>query len=104
MAEMTLRRVKQLAYNAEHGIVPKSIVKSVRDIMEGARVVPGRDGGGRRAVPLSPAQAMQQIRKLEQEMYRLARNLEFEKAAQLRDEIAALRHGSLGADADRLAG
>jgi excinuclease ABC subunit B len=104
MAEMTRRRVKQLAYNAEHGIVPKSIVKSVKDIMEGARVVPGRDSGGRRAVLLTPEQAMQQIRKLEQEMYRLARNLEFEKAAQVRDEIAALRHASLGADADRLAG
>jgi excinuclease ABC subunit B len=72
--------------------------------MEGARVVPGRDSSGRRAAPLSPAQAMQQIRKLEQEMYRLARNLEFEKAAQLRDEISALRHANLGADADRLAG
>jgi excinuclease ABC subunit B len=53
---------------------------------------------------LTPEQAMQQIRKLEQEMYRLARNLEFEKAAAVRDEIAALRHGALGADADRLAG
>jgi excinuclease UvrABC nuclease subunit len=37
-------------------------------------------------------------------MYRLARNLEFEKAAKLRDEISALRHSALGADADRLAG
>ena len=47
---------------------------------------------------------MQQIRKLEQEMYRLARNLEFEKAAQVRDEISALRQATLGADAERLAG
>ena len=104
MAEMTRRRVKQLAYNAEYGIVPRSIVKSVKDIMEGARSVPAGEGGRRRAVRLTPEQAMQQIRKLEQEMYRLARNLEFEKAAQVRDEIAALRHASLGADADRLAG
>ena len=57
--------------------------------MEGAR---RRRAGGRAAaagpVQLSPDQAMQQIRKLESEMFRLARNLEFEKAAQLRDEIA----------------
>ena len=47
---------------------------------------------------------MQQVKKLETEMFRLARNLEFEKAALLRDEIAAIRASVLGADADRLAG
>ena len=104
IAEMNRRRAKQLEYNAEHGIVPQSIRKAVKDIMEGARsVVPGASGR-RRAVPLTPEQAMQQIRKLEAEMFRLARNLEFEKAAQLRDEIAAIRGSVLGADADRLAG
>ena len=46
----------------------------------------------------------QQIRKLEAEMFLLARNLEFEKAATIRDEIARIRSGALGADADRLAG
>ena len=104
MAEMNRRRIKQIAYNPEHGIVPTSIRKSVKDIMEGARVVPGRDAGRRNVVRLSPEQAMQQIRKLEQEMFRLARNLEFEKAATVRDEITALRHATLGADADRLVG
>ncbi len=104
MAEMSRRRAKQLIYNAEHGIVPKSIRKAVRDIMEGARGVAPGSGGRRRAVQLSPDQAMQQIRKLESEMFRLARNLEFEKAAQLRDEIADIRRSVLGAEADRLAG
>jgi excinuclease ABC subunit B len=104
MAEMNRRRVRQLAYNAEHGIVPASIRKSVKDIMEGARVVPGRDTGRHGMLRLKPEQAMQQIKKLEQEMFRLARNLEFEKAATVRDEINALRHATLGADADRLAG
>jgi excinuclease ABC subunit B len=105
MAEMNRRRTRQLAFNTEHGIVPTSIRKAVKDIMEGARTVPGMEGGGRRkAVRLTPEQAMQQIRKLEQEMFRLARNLEFEKAAAARDEIMELRHATLGADADRLAG
>ncbi len=103
LSEMQRRRERQLAWNTEHGIVPRTIRKAVKDIMEGARVVPTR-AGAKAAPRLAPEQAMQQIRKLEQEMYRLARNLEFEKAAQIRDEIAALRRASLGADADRLAG
>jgi excinuclease ABC subunit B len=60
--------------------------------------------GRRRAVRLTPEQGMQQIKKLEAEMFRLARNLEFEKAALLRDEIASIRSSVLGADADLMAG
>jgi excinuclease ABC subunit B len=101
---MGRRREKQLAYNSEHGIVPKSIRKAVKDIMEGARAAAPGEPARRRVARLTPEQAMQQVRKLEAEMFRLARNLEFEKAALLRDEIAAIRHSTLGADADRLAG
>jgi excinuclease ABC subunit B len=104
IAEMNRRREKQLGYNATHGIVPVSIRKAVKDIMEGARVVPAGEWVRSKFVRMTPEQALRQIGKLEAEMYRLARNLEFEKAAKLRDEIAALRHASLGADADRLAG
>ncbi len=54
--------------------------------------------------PLTPAQAVKKIRGLEQEMHRLARNLEFEEAAGVRDQIAALRRASLGPESERLAG
>jgi excinuclease ABC subunit B len=104
LAEMSRRRERQLAYNAKHGIVPRSIRKAVKDIMEGARGSAPGEPTRRRVARLTPEQAMQQVRKLEAEMFRLARNLEFEKAAMLRDEIAAIRHAALGADADRLAG
>jgi excinuclease ABC subunit B len=104
LAEMNRRREKQLAWNAEHGVIPRSIRKAVKDIMEGARAVAPGEAGRRKAMRLSPDQAMQQIRKLEAEMFRLARNLEFEKAALLRDEITAIRGSVMGADADRLAG
>jgi excinuclease ABC subunit B len=104
IAEMSRRRERQLAYNAAHGITPKTIHKAVRDIMEGARGTAPGEPARRRGARMTPGQAMQQISKLEQEMFRLARNLEFEKAALLRDEIAAIRGSVLGADADRLAG
>ncbi len=101
--ETNRRRARQLEFNAEHGITPQSVVKAVRDYMEahGEKAAAGPAGGGPR---LTAAEAVKRIRKLEQEMHRLARNLEFEEAARVRDQIAGLRRASLGADADRLAG
>jgi excinuclease ABC subunit B len=100
LAETNRRRAKQVEYNAAHGITPQSIRKAVTDVMEGARVDAARDVGGRRGdeVPpeLGPEQAMKQIRKLEALMYRHARNLEFEEAARLRDEIEQLRQQAFG--------
>ncbi|MBM5811204.1 MAG: excinuclease ABC subunit UvrB [Gammaproteobacteria bacterium] len=90
LAEMQRRRARQLEWNAAHGIVPRSIRKAVRDIIEGAREVPARAVAGP-PPRLAPEQALRRIRQLEQDMYRLARNLEFEQAAAVRDEIAALR-------------
>ncbi|MDH3506053.1 MAG: excinuclease ABC subunit UvrB [Gammaproteobacteria bacterium] len=99
IAETDRRRTKQLAYNREHGIEPTSIRKDVPDIMEGAR----RPGGGRSAGRrqsgkraaayrhLSAEEAARRIAALEKQMYRHARDLEFEAAARLRDEIAELR-------------
>ena len=99
IAETDRRRTKQLAYNREHGIEPTSIRKDVPDVMEGAR----RPGGGRSAGRrqsgkraaayrhLSAVEAARRIAVLEKQMYRHARDLEFEAAARIRDEIAELR-------------
>ncbi len=98
MDETQRRRQKQAEFNQEHGIVPRSIVKSVTDIMEGARAAPaqgGRGKGGNRvapiAVPRNLAEAGREIQRLEELMYGYARNLEFEQAAAVRDQIDALR-------------
>jgi excinuclease ABC subunit B len=102
LEETRRRRVRQLEYNLEHGITPQSIRKAVTDVMEGARGDapdrPGRRGAGGTApeVALGPEQAMKRVRKLEQEMYRHARNLEFEEAARIRDEIERLRQDAFG--------
>jgi len=104
MDETERRRKKQLAYNKAHGITPRSIQKAVTDIMEGAL------GAGPSSVRefaqvaeelhtyghLTPKQLTQQIERLEKEMYRHARDLEFEEAARLRDQIRHLKKGSLG--------
>ncbi len=98
MDETARRRAKQVEYNLEHGITPVGIVKAVQDVMEGARSAEER---GRRLdaaalEDLSPEQIMKRIKKLEAEMSKLARNLEFEAAAKVRDEISELRNAGLG--------
>ncbi|MFZ9086963.1 MAG: excinuclease ABC subunit UvrB [Steroidobacteraceae bacterium] len=104
MDETERRRRVQLAFNEAHGITPRSIRKAVRDYMEAHGEAEGESGATPLPERLPPAQAVKKIRRLEQEMHRLARNLEFEEAARIRDEIATLRRLSLGSDSDRLAG
>jgi excinuclease ABC subunit B len=108
LEETARRREKQLEYNAEHGIVPTSIVREIMDVMEGARSeqAPGEKRGRGRATrvaepvedyaALPPAQFAARIAALEQTMYRHARDLEFEDAARVRDEIRRLKEASLG--------
>lgn len=88
--ETERRRAKQSAYNAEHGIVPKTIVKSVRELIEisseSEKALKRADG-----VKLTRSERMELIDKLEKEMKAAAKMLEFELAAQLRDEIVRLR-------------
>ncbi len=104
--ETDRRRQKQIEYNLAHGITPQSIVKRVADIMEGARDSDekgGRGKGRRVAEPrvdyraLSPDQLAAKLKKLEQQMYKHAQDLEFEEAGRVRDEIKRLREQTLGA-------
>jgi excinuclease ABC subunit B len=97
--ETDRRRRKQTAYNKEHGITPKSIRKAVSDIMEGAHA--GAPVSPRRYAKvaeveaeygaMTPKQMAARIAELEKEMYRHARDLEFEEAARVRDRIQALK-------------
>jgi len=101
IAETDRRRKKQLAYNREHGIEPRSVIKEVREVMDGARDAIPRRGSrvtdSRREYRLlSPEQLSKRIARVEKDMYRHARNLEFEAAAGLRDELEALRRAELG--------
>jgi len=98
VAETDRRRNKQIEFNAEHGITPRTIVKAVADVMEGARSVQERErlGSEDDALALAPEQALKRIKKLEADMMKLARNLEFEQAARLRDQIQKLRHAAFG--------
>jgi len=103
MEETERRRNKQIQFNREHGITPKGIVKPVADIIEG---VYRRNGHGARLKAAEPTPAYtvvqdpqvlaKRIRELEEQMHRHARNLEFEQAAALRDEIRALEAEILG--------
>ncbi|HEY0800599.1 MAG TPA: helicase-related protein, partial [Steroidobacteraceae bacterium] len=98
IAETDRRRNKQIQFNIEHGITPRSIIRAVPDVMEGARNVQEdeRYGSGGDLAMLAPEQAVKRIKKLEAEMTKLARNLEFEQAARVRDEIQKLKVSAFG--------
>jgi excinuclease ABC subunit B len=108
MDETSRRRERQLEHNAEHGIEPASIVKQVADIMESAYPAPGKRKrrvaeDGTHYDTMTPEQLMKRAAKLEKKMLRHARDLEFEEAARLRDEIRHIREEGLGLS-DRKAG
>ena len=103
IAETDRRRARQEAYNKEHGITPKGVIKAVTDILEGAYGAPGRsrakgkkvaDRKGAYAVDvanLTPAALSRKLKQMEEQMYEHAKNLEFEDAARLRDELAEVK-------------
>ncbi|TGN41894.1 excinuclease ABC subunit UvrB [Marinobacter confluentis] len=108
--ETERRRTKQAEHNEAHGITPTGLNKKIADIMEGA----GGGGRGRRKAERpgekaaeeaeryrtktgdrSPEQVLKDLGKLEDDMYKAASDLDFEKAARLRDEIAELKEAAL---------
>ena len=97
--ETDRRREKQVSYNKAHNITPKTIKKAITDIMEGAR--PGAPTTAKKYAQvaeaaaeyaaLSPKQMAKRIKQLEDQMYRHARDLEFEEAAKVRDQLKKLQ-------------
>ena len=108
--ETNRRRARQVEYNKEHGITPRGISKKVTDIMEGARAeasqqrqTQSRGGAKARRVAeaeaeytsLGPTQLAALLRKLEARMFQHAQDLEFEAAAEVRDQIQRIREQAL---------
>ena len=89
MDETARRRRLQDAYNKQHGIVPKTIVKSVRDLIEISK--PTQDVKGKAGVKMTKAEKEREIARLEKAMREAAKMMEFEYAAVLRDQIIELR-------------
>ena len=93
MDETQRRREKQAAYNREHGIVPKTVIKSVRDLLDISAQSDETDSQARKgsAPALTKQQKTAKIAALEKQMKEAAKMLEFELAAALRDQIIELR-------------
>ena len=103
IGETNRRRDIQEAFNVKHSIKPKGIQKGIGDIMEGARSVKGRSKSRRKLDKLgdiafepienfdNPEKVRKEIIKLEDEMYKYAKNLEFEEAASYRDRVEELK-------------
>jgi excinuclease ABC subunit B len=89
--ETQRRRRIQLDYNQAHGITPQSIKKAIRDITERVRVVADTRSQYHIPTPRSREDIVRLIKDLDTQMHIAARNLEFEKAALLRDRIIELR-------------
>ena len=106
MGETERRRARQIAFNAEHGITPRGIVKQVRDLIDG---VYSDKGGGTdaqvlaaevaraRVEDMSEKDIAREIKRLEKLMLEHARNLEFEQAARVRDQLHLLKQSAFGA-------
>ena len=106
MDESRRRRERQVAHNLEHGITPTSIIKQVRDLIDGVYSEKAtleadrleRDALARAKVEeMSEKDIARAIKQLEKQMMEAARNLEFEKAAQIRDQLAILKEQAFGA-------
>jgi len=106
MGETQRRRARQVAHNTAHGITARSIVKQVRDLIDGVYSEKAgkeaekleRDAMARAQVEeMSEKDISREIKRLEKLMLEHARNLEFEKAARVRDQLAILKEQAFGA-------
>ncbi len=106
MDETSRRRARQVAFNAEHGVTPRSIVKQVRDLIDGVySEKAGREAERleqdalqrARVEEMSEKDISKEIKRLEKLMMQHARDLEFEQAARVRDELALLKQRAFGA-------
>ena len=100
--ETNRRRKRQIQFNKDHKITPKTIIKNVRDVMDGARFKATKE---RLKIPKSiqetfdpkhPEKLSKTIEELEIKMFEAAKNLEFEEAAKLRDEITLIKEFTFG--------
>ena len=100
--ETERRRAKQIAFNAANGITPRSVQKRIKDLIDGVySEEAGRDDAkllaAAKVEELSEKDLAKRIAQLEKQMLEHARNLEFEQAARLRDQLAQLREQAFGA-------
>ena len=103
MSETERRRNKQIAHNLEHGITPRSVVKRIKDLIDGVY----SEKSGKEAEKLQMQKALvedmsekdiaREIKRLEKQMVEHAKNLEFEKAARVRDQLHVLKEQAFGA-------
>jgi excinuclease ABC subunit B len=100
IAETDRRRKKQVQYNEAHGITPKGVVKRIKDLIDGvyeAEDLKAAEQAGRYQA-MSEKQLSREIKVLEKKMLGHARNLEFEEAAKVRDQLAELKKRVFGVE------
>ena len=108
MDETERRRTKQIAFNLEHGITPRGVVKRIKDIIDGVYDKDDADRERKAAQDqanydvLSEKQLLKEMKRLEKAMHDSAKNLEFEKAADFRDKLKKLKEKFYGANVDDL--
>ena len=93
--ETDRRRNYQIRYNDKNNIIPKTIIKSIPDILEASYPVPKRTSNKSNFEKLDPKELIKKAEKIEKKMLKHAQNLEFEEAAKLRDEVQKIREYAL---------